>query len=39
MLTDFKVSSLANKCVFYRSEHSANGGPLKLNFGAVGMQR
>ena len=32
MLTGFKVSSLANKCVFYRPEHSANGGHLKLNF-------
>ena len=26
------MSSLANKCVFYRPEHSANGGHLKLNF-------
>ena len=32
MLTAFKVSSLANKCVFYRPKHSANGGHLKLNF-------
>ena len=29
MLTDFKVSSLASKGVFYRPEHKANRGPLK----------
>ena len=32
VLTGFKVSSLASKCVFYRPEHKANGGPLKWNF-------
>ena len=32
MLTDFKVSSLASKCVYYRPEHTANRRYLKLNF-------
>ena len=32
MFTGFKVSSLESKCVFYRPEHNANGGHLKLNF-------
>ena len=39
MLTGFKVSSLASRCVFYRPEHKANGRPLKLNFEVFGMQR
>ena len=39
MSTDFKVSSLASKCLFYRPEHSANEGPLKLNFEGLGMER
>ena len=25
MLTEFEVSSLASKCVFYRPEHKRNG--------------
>ena len=29
MLTGFKVSSLVSRCLFYRPEHKANGGPLK----------
>ena len=32
MLTDLKVPSLACKCVFYRSEHSAKGGPRGTEF-------
>ena len=32
MLTGFQVSLLASKCVFYRPEHSANRGHLKLTF-------
>ena len=39
MLTVFKVSSLASKCVFYRSEHEANDRPLKWNFEFLGVQR
>ena len=39
MLTGFKVSSLASKCVFYRLEHKSNGVSLKLNFEGLGMQR
>ena len=35
MLTGFKASSLASKCVFYRPEHNANGGHLKLNFEGI----
>ena len=31
--------SLASKCVFYRSEHKANDGPLKWNFEFLGVQR
>ena len=27
MLTGLEVSSLACKCVFYRQEHNAKGGP------------
>ena len=30
MLTSFKVSSLAKKCMFYRPEHNAKG--IELNF-------
>ena len=37
MLTDFKLSSLASKCVFYRPEQRGNGGPMKLNFEGLGM--
>ena len=33
------MSSLASKCVFYRLELKANGGPLKWNFEVLGMQR
>ena len=32
MLTSFKVSSLACKCVFYRPEHNAKGGPYIIEF-------
>ena len=39
MLTVFKLSLLASKCVFYRPEHMANGEPLKCNFEVLGMQR
>ena len=39
MLTDFKVSSLASKCVFYRLEHKSNRRPLKWNFEVLGMHR
>ena len=35
MFTGFKVSSLASKCEFYRPEHNANGGHLKLNFAGL----
>ena len=38
MLTGFKVS-LASKCVFYRPEHKANGGPLKWDFEILETQR
>ena len=37
--TDFKVSSLTIKCVFYIPEHKANRGPLKWNFQILEMQR
>ena len=30
---------MANKWVFYKPEHKANGGPLKWNFEVLGMQR
>ena len=39
MLIGFKVSSLANKYVFYRPEHMVNGRQLKWNFKVLGMQR
>ena len=39
MLTGFKVSSLASKCVFYRLEHKSNRRPLKWNFEFLGMHR
>ena len=32
MLTGSKVSSLASKCVFYRPEHNAKGGPHGTEF-------
>ena len=32
MLAGLKVSSLACKCVFYRPEHNAKGGPHKTKF-------
>ena len=35
MLTGFKASSLASKCVFYRPEHNATGEHLKLNFEGI----
>ena len=39
MLTGFKVSSLASKCVFYRPKHKANGGLVKWRYEVLGMQR
>ena len=39
MSTGLKVSSLASKYIFYRPEHKANGGPLKLNFEVLGVGR
>ena len=39
MLTGFKVSSLGSRCIFYRPEHKANGGLLKLKFEVLGMQQ
>ena len=30
---------MVSKCVFYRKKHKAIGGPLKLNFEGLGMQR
>ena len=33
------MSSLASKCVFYRSEQKANGGSLKWNFEVLRTQR
>ena len=39
MLTAFKKSSLASKCVFYRTEHKANGRPRKWDFEVLRMQR
>ena len=32
MLTGLKMSSLACKCIFSRSEHNAKGDPMELNF-------
>ena len=39
MLTEFKLSLLASKCVFYRPEHKADQGSLKWDFEILGMQR
>ena len=39
ILTAFKKSSLASKCVFYRTEHKANGRPRKWDFEVLRMQR
>ena len=39
MLTDWKVSCLACKCVFYRPEHNAKGDPMELNFEGLEMQK
>ena len=30
---------MLSKCVFCRPEHTANGGPLKLNFEGLGIER
>ena len=30
---------MLSKCVYYRPEHRENGGPLKLDFEGLGMQR
>ena len=32
MLTGLKMSSLACKCIFSRSEHNTKGDPMELNF-------
>ena len=32
MLTGLKVSSLGRKCLFYRPEHNAKGGPHVIEF-------
>ena len=39
MLTGLKMSSVACKCVFYRSEHNAKSGPMELNFHGPEMQK
>ena len=39
MLTGFKVSLSASKCVFYRPEHKVNKEPLKWSFEVLEMQR
>ena len=35
VLTGLKVSSLTGKCVFYRPELNAKGGPIELNFASL----
>ena len=39
MLTGLRVSSLAFKCVFYRTEHSAKGGLKEMNFEGLEMKK
>ena len=39
MLVGLKVSFLVFKCVFYLPEHNAKGGPMKLNFEGLEMQK
>ena len=39
MLSDLKVSSLACKCLFYRSEHNSKRDPKKLKFERLAMQK
>ena len=39
MLTGLKMSSVACKCVFYRSEHDAKSEPMELNFHGPEMQK
>ena len=39
MLTGLKVSSLARRCVFYRLEQNAKGGPHGLFFEGLAMQK
>ena len=39
MLTGLKVSSLARRCVFYRPEQNAKGGPHGLFFEGLAMQK
>ena len=39
MLIGLKVSSLACKSVFYRSEHNAKVDPMELNFEGLEMQK
>ena len=37
MLADFKVSSLACKCVYYRPEHNAKGRPHSIECAVLEM--
>ena len=39
MLAVFKLSSLACKCVFYRSEQKAKRDPMEFNFEGLEMQK
>ena len=39
MLTGLRMSSLASKCVFYRTERYVKGDPMELNFGDLEMQK
>ena len=39
MLIDLKVSSLACKHAFYRTNHNANVDPVELNFEGIKMQK
>ena len=39
MLTGLRVSSLAFKCVFYRTEHSAKGRLKEMNFEGLEMKK
>ena len=34
-----KMLSLFFKCVFYRPEHNAKGGPMKMNFEGLKIQK
>ena len=37
MITGLKLSSLACKCIYYRTEHKAKGEPMELNFEGLEM--